>query len=311
MRRTMFLLPSDELAVFVRGSARRAGYHLRWALSRVGSRQALDKLLDTVLEVLEQPRTRSDLAGILSKSHGYRLKSKAGGGWGNRRAVPWVEVGGSSLPVGQLLHIIGARDVICSGPGNGNESTFVRADKWIPHWKDIPTEQAERELLARYLRAFGPATVADFALWAGISVRDAKDIWSREAENIAQVAIEGERASILQSDLPDLEKGEIDEPIVRLLPYFDSFVLGHKSHRNIVDERNHRKIYRPQGWVSPVLLVDGRAQGVWSHVQNKSGLEVRVAPFSKLSSRVSSQLREEASELGRFLECPSVKTVIA
>jgi len=311
MRRTMFLLPSKELAVFVRGTTRRAAYHFRYALSRIGSEQKLDKLLDAVLESLKEPRTRSDLAEILRTSHGYKLKSKAGGGWGNKRPVPWVEVGGASLPVGQLLHIIAARDVIVSGPGDGNESTYVRADKWIPDWKDMPVEQAERELLIRYMKAFGPSTIQDFALWAGMYVRDAKGIWSQEAENMVQVDVEGWKASILESDLHGLEKSELDETTVRLLPFFDSFLLGHRSHRNIVNEKNHRKIYRAQGWVSPVLLVDGRAQGVWSHVQKKENLIVRVAPFSRLSTRVVLQVKEEAYDLGRFLGSADVETVIA
>jgi hypothetical protein len=310
MRRTMFLLPSDELAVFVRGTTRRAAYHFRYALSRIGSKEKLDKLLDAVLEALKEPQTRSDLAEILSKSHGYRLKSKAGGGWGNKRPVPWVEVGKALLPVGWLLHVIAARDVIVSGPGDGNESTYVRADKWVPHWKDMSVEDAERELLVKYLRAFGPSTIQDFALWAGMYVRDAKPIWERESESLAHVNVEGWRASILQSDLPELEKAELEEPVVRLLPYFDSFLLGHKSHRNIVDEGDRKKVYRAQGWVSPVVLVDGRAQGIWSHKQNKSGLEVSVTPFSKLTTRISSQLREEAADLGRFLECSNVNSKI-
>jgi hypothetical protein len=311
MRRTMFLLPSDQLAVFVRGTTRRAAYHFRHALSRIGSQEKLDELLDAVLDALEQPRTRSGLAEILSKSHGYRLKSRAGGGWGNKRPVPWVRVGESLLPVGWLLHVIAARDVIVSGPGDGNEATYVRADKWIPNWKDMPVEKAERELLVKYLRAFGPTTLQDFALWAGMYVRDANPIWQSEAENLAHVDVEGWKASILQSDLPDLEKAVLDDPVVRLLPYFDSFLLGHKSHRNIVDHGNHKKIYRDQGWVSPVLLVDGRAQGIWSHEQNKGTLAVRVTPFSRTSSRVSSRIKEEASDLGRFLECSEVRTVIA
>lgn len=311
MRRTMFLLPSDQLAVFVRGTTRRAAYHFRHALSRIGSQQKLDELLDAVLNALEEPRTRSDLAKILAKSHGYKLKSKAGGGWGNKRPVPWVRVGGALLPVGWLLHVIAARDVIVSGPGDGNEATYVRADKWIPHWKDMPVEKAERELLFKYLRAFGPTTLQDFALWAGMYVRDAKPIWQSEAENLAQVDVEGSKASILRCDLQDLEEAELDQPVVRLLPYFDSFLLGHKSHRNIVDQENHKKIYRDQGWVSPVLLVDGRAQGTWSHEQNKGILSIRVAPFSRISSRVTSRIKEEASDLGGFLECSNVKTVIA
>ena len=310
MRRTMFLLPSDQLAVFVRGTTRRAAYHFREALSRVGSKEKLDALLDAVLGALKEPRTRSDLAEILSKSHGYELKSKAGGGWGNKRPVPWIKVGEALLPVGWLLHVIAARDVIVSGPGDGNEATYVRADKWIPHWKDTTVEKAERELLVKYLRAFGPTTLQDFAVWAGMYVRDAKPIWESEAENLVHLDVEGWKASILQSDLWDLEKAELDEQVVRLLPYFDSFLLGHKSHRNLVDQRNHKKVYRDQGWVSPVLLVDGRAQGVWSHDQKKGILNVRVTPFSRISSDVSSQIREETSDLGRFLECSDVKTVV-
>lgn len=311
MRRTMFLLPSDQLAVFVRGTTQRAMYHFRQALSRIGSQQKLDELLDGVLEALEEPRTRSDLAEILAKSHGYKLKSKAGGGWGNKRPVPWVKVGATLLPVGWLLHVIAARDVIVSGPGDGNEATYVRADKWVPHWKDMTVEKAERELLVKYLRAFGPSTLQDFALWAGMYVRDARPIWQSEAERFASVDVEGWKANILRSDLSDLEEAELNEPVVRLIPYFDSFLLGHKSHRNIVDQEHHKKIYRDQGWVSPVLLVDGRAQGTWSHDQNKTTLTVRVTPFARISTGISSRIKEEASDLARFFECSEVKTVLA
>lgn len=310
MRRTMFLLPSNQLAIFVRGTTRRAAYHFRHALSRVGSQEKLDKLLDAVLDTLLEPRTRSELAESLSKTYGYKLKSKPGGGWGNKRPVPWVEVGKALLPVGWLLHVIAARDVIVSGPGDGNEATYVRADKWVPQWKDMPAERAERELLVKYLRAFEPSTLQDFALWAGMYVRDAKPIWQAEEKNLVQVDVEGWKASVLKSDLSSLQGAELEQPVVRLLPYFDSFLLGHKSHRNIVDQNSHKKVYRDQGWISPVLLVDGRAQGVWNHQQNKNNLTVRVTPFSRISARVASWIQEEATDLGRFLECSEVKTII-
>ncbi len=310
MRGTMFLLPSDELSVFVRGSARRAAYNLNWAIRHAGSKQDVDKLLDRVSEILEEPRTRTDLAQMLTESHGYKTKSKAAGGWGDKRKVPHVKVGAISLSMGFLLHIIRARDVICSGSNQGTEASYVRADKWIKNWKDVSQEKAERELLVKYLKAHGPATINDFAIWEGLYMKDAKDIWSKEAENIVEVEIEGSKASILESDLSELEGAKIDEPVVRLVPYFDSFLLGHKSHLNIVDEKNRKKVYRSQGWVSPVVLVDGRALGVWSHVQKRDDLEVRVTPFSKLSSQVSDRVKEEMSDLGRFLEFSSVKTVI-
>jgi len=308
MRRTMFLLPSDELALFIRGTSKRPEYNLEWAQARVSSKQQLDKLLESIIEILRQPSTRTNIANSL-KSQGYRLKSKAGGGWGSTRSVPWVEVGGTFLPVGFLLHTVAAVHAICSGPNSGAESTYVRADSWLPRWKDMPREQAEERLLVRYLRAFGPATITDYAIWVGLYIRDAKEIWSRIEENIALVEVDGHNAGILESDLPDQGSAKIDESTVRLLPNFDTFLLGHKSHRNVVEENFHKKIYRSQGWVTPVVLVVGRALGVWSYVVRKNELEVRVTPFSKFSSGVKSQIRQEATRLGEFLGEDSVKTV--
>ena len=119
------------------------------------SKEKLDKLLDDILDGLDDRRTRTEIAQMLSKSHGYKVKSKLGGGWGSKRSVPWIDAGGSSMQVGHLLHAIGARNAICSGPNRGAKSTYVRADKWIKNWKDIPVADAERILLNKYLRAFG------------------------------------------------------------------------------------------------------------------------------------------------------------
>ena len=310
MRGTMFLLPSNELPIFVRGSGRRALYFLNWAIRHAGSKQDVDKLLDRVADLLEEPRTRTELAQLLTESHGYKMKSKAAGGWGDKRRVAHVKVGAISLSMGFLVRIIGVRDLVCSGPSKGTEASYVRADRWVRNLKDMSREKAERELFAKYLRAHGPATINDFAIWNGLYMKDAKEIWSRESGNMVEVDVEGSKASILESDLPELEKAVIEGPVVRLVPYFDSFLLGHKSHLNVVDEKNRKKIYRNQGWVSPTVLVDGRAQGVWSHAQKKNDLEVKIEPFSKLSSEISEQVKEEASDLGRFLGCENVKTVI-
>ena len=48
-----------------------------------------------------------------------------------------------------LLHLAAARGVVCYGPDRDNQPTFVRADAWIPHWQDVPREQAEGALLRR------------------------------------------------------------------------------------------------------------------------------------------------------------------
>jgi len=190
-------------------------------------------------------RTREQVPG--GANAGIRRR-----GWGSRTRVPAVAVGGLTFPMVYLLHLVGARGVICSGPSRGTEPTFVRADAWIPQWRDVPREEAERELLRRYLRAFGPATPSDFAAWTGMPLAGAREIWVQEEANMAPVSVDNWGAAVLRDDLLDLKRAVFDRPPVRLLPYFDSFLLGHlKKREHLVAARDHKNVYRAQGCVDP------------------------------------------------------------
>jgi len=61
-------------------------------------------------------------------------------------------------------------------------------------------------------------------------------------------------------------------------------------------------VYRDQGWLSPVVLVDGRAIGVWSHRKKGERLEITVEPFAAIPAAIRSRIEDEAGDLGRFLE---------
>jgi hypothetical protein len=73
----------------------------------------------------------------------------------------------------------------------------------------------------------------------------------------------------------------------------------------------HRpKVYRPQGWIAPVVLVDGRAAATWEHAREGNRLRLTVAKFGSISRRVAAGIREEARDLGRFLGTPNVDVQI-
>jgi len=306
MRRTLFLVPSEHLAIFVRGSARRAEKEIRWARGKGVPDRVIDAAIDAALGALDQPLTRPEIAERVSRALGVQMQAIHGGGWGRRTKVAAVPVGKLTYPVVDLLHLAAARGIVCYGPRRGNEPTFVRADAWIPRWKDVPREQAEDLLLQRYLRSFGPATAIDFAMWTGISLSDAREIWRREEANFATVNVEGWEATILRKDLDELAQAELDHPLVRLLPYFDSFLLGHKEREHLMAIQHQPKVYRPQGWVAPVVLVDGRLAAVWEHAREGNRLRVNVTKFGSLARGVIAGIREEARDLGRFLGIPNV-----
>ena len=310
MRRTLFFVPSTELAIFVRGTARRAEKEIRWARGKGVPDRAIDAAIAAALGALDEPRTRSEIAERACRALGVQMQSFQGGGWGSRRKLAAVPVGHLTYPVVELLHLAAARGVVCYGPYRGNEPTFVRADAWIPRWKDVPGEQAERDLLRLYLKAFGPATAPDFAMWSGITLTEAREIWRREQAHLASVNVEGWTAELLRQDLKELAGTEFERPLVRLLPYFDTFLLGHKERNHLMAARHRPNVYRPQGWIAPIVLVDGRVTAVWEHAREGKRLRVKVTKFEKLSRHVAADIREEAQHLGRFLGIPEVDVEI-
>ena len=60
-------------------------------------------------------------------------------------------------------------------------------------------------------------------------------------------------------------------------------------------------VYRPQGWLSPVVLVDGRMEGVWRHERRGDRLSVELEPFARQPDWVRRAAEEEAERLARFV----------
>lgn len=75
-------------------------------------------------------------------------------------------------------------------------------------------------------------------------------------------------------------------------------------------ERAHSsKVSRTAGWISAVLLVEGRIAGTWTHVLAGSKLRVAISPFSRLPAKVIAEARERATEIGKALG--ATKTEVA
>lgn len=311
LRRTIHLLARDDTAVFVRATTRRAAKEILWMRHKEVPARAIDALIDAVVAALDQPRTRVELAEAVARTLGRPVLWQEGGGWGSARSVPCVKVGPILCPAYFFLHLAAARAVICAGPDRDGEGTYVRADAWVPGWRDLPTERAEEELLRRYLAAFGPATPHDFHAWTRIGVTGARAIWARLAEEIAPVEVDGRTAGILRRDLDALRAAEFDPPSVRLLPYFDAFLLGHAGRDHLLPPERRTEVYRPAGWIAPVVLVDGRVAGVWRYDREAPELRVRAELWRSPSRGIERAIRDEAREVGRFLgsDQPTISVV--
>ena len=57
---------------------------------------------------------------------------------------------------------------------------------------------------------------------------------------------------------------------------------------------------RPDRWLAPVLLVDGRIAGVWGHEREGGWLRVTISPFAAVKKFVRAGAEREAQRLAEY-----------
>jgi hypothetical protein len=120
-------------------------------------------------------------------------------------------------------------------------------------------------------------------------------------DEAVELALEGERVWVLARDVHELTAADPPDA-ARLLPAFDPWVIGASRRAAALLEPRHRdRVYRAQGWVSAVVLVNGRMVGVWRHTRTGRRLVVELEPFRPLPAWARGQLEAEADRLAGFL----------
>jgi len=175
---------------------------------------------------------------------------------------------------------------------------FARPDQWLGPWKPMDAEEATLEVARRYLTRYGPANREDLARWFGMTSPAEAGRWLK---GLGDEAVESGGEYLLAADVEAAAAAEPDGA-VRLLPAFDQYVVGApRGDDDVVPAAKRARVYRPQGWLSPVLLVDGRIAGVWSHERAGERVIVEIEPFARLSRDAKARAEAEAEALARFL----------
>ncbi len=163
------------------------------------------------------------------------------------------------------------------------------------------------ELFRWCLRAYGPATLHDCCKWSGITISEAHVTWDLLKGGLIEVSIEGNAAWVLRDDLEEVCAGRFDAPVVRLLPHFDSYMLAHVDKDHLVPPQLYKRVYRNQGWLSPVVLLNGSVAGVWAYQRKGKKLLLTIEAFQKLTKAVRSSIEQEAHGLMNFMGAAEVE----
>jgi hypothetical protein len=276
MRGTLHLVPARDLPMYL-GALGTYRHYLRqgWVKYFGLTREEIELVTETVGKALRgRALTRDELADAVAERTGSK---KLGGilrqGWG------------------VLLKPAAYRGQLCFAEGEGARVRFTHPGPV----RQLEPSKALAELTRRYLGAYGPATRDDFALWwLDTSRVEAQRLI--ESVNGKPVDLEGARAYLLAGTA----RPAAEARSVRLLPAFDPYVVGAPRSGGLFPVAHKARIFRPQGWISPALLVDGHVEGVWRHERKNGRLEVRIEPFARQPPRVREEVGEEAERLAAF-----------
>ncbi|MEV6687711.1 winged helix DNA-binding domain-containing protein [Streptomyces sp. NPDC051130] len=134
--------------------------------------------------------------------------------------------------------------------------------RWVhtEPWPAVPVAEARAEIARRWLRAYGPATEADFKWWTGWTLTDARKALA--ATGAEHVRLEdGTTALVSPGDtLPE----PAPEPWVALLPALDPSGMGWADRGFHLDPGYRAALFDYAGNIGPTVWWNGEIVGGWA-----------------------------------------------
>ncbi|MEY2460759.1 MAG: hypothetical protein QOG30_2589 [Acidimicrobiaceae bacterium] len=294
MRRTMFVVPVDLVPVVQVGAsnavaARERTRLLQW-IDASGFTAKPDRWLRTAeaatLDALRVhgASTAAELAEFVPI---LREQIVVGGGkWQTTQSVG-----------ARVLLVLAAEGHIARGRPRGSwistQHRWEPMELWMPDAGAEPDVDAARtELVTRWLRAFGPATVADVKWWTGWTMGETRKALGRA--DTVDVDLDGTVGIVLADDL---ETTEAAKPWAALLPALDPTAMGWTAREWFLGD--HRSaLFDRSGNVGPTIWWNGRVVGGWA--QRPDG-HIATRLLEDAGTAASAAVTAEAERLETWL----------
>jgi hypothetical protein len=191
---------------------------------------------------------------------------------------------------------------LCFAPGNGRRVRFTTPHRWIPGGvATVDPEAGAAGIVLRYLRGYGPATLGDVARWWGAGLTPVRRALALLRDQVVQVVVEGTPRWLAVDDLAAVITAA-PLKVARLLGPFDQWTAAAPRGAHVfAGPCDPAQVFRAQGWISAVVLVNGRIAGVWRHVRRGRRLHVEVEPLLPVPAWARAQLEDDATRLPRLL----------
>ena len=185
--------------------------------------------------------------------------------------------------------------LICFGPRQGKQQTFVLLDEWVPPASRPARDEALAELARRYFTSRGPATVHDFAWWSGLLLSDAAAGLNMVRKELDSFAL-ADRTYWTSPSAPS-------DGVYRrafLLPAYDEYTVAYRDRGTLVDPAD-APLAAGMDILRPAIVVNGRVAGTWNRTLGKQSVAFEWRPFSRLGATARRAVTAAAGRYAAFL----------
>jgi hypothetical protein len=220
-----------------------------------------------------------------------------------------LEKAGISPAGERLSHLLARAEldaVLCSGARRGKQFTYTHLDHRAPR-RRVPWQRddAVAELARRYFQSRGPATLADFVWWSGLTIAEARAGLDAIRSSLVAETIDGARAfSLGKSGSKTRRTARIRVAEVlgcQLLPAFDEYLVAYRKRDAIIAPRDAKRVNAGGGMLRPAVVFDGRVIGTWRRELTKAGVAIELHLFERPSRTEQETIARAVETFGRFL----------
>jgi hypothetical protein len=275
MRGTLHLFDADDFPTIVAALKLKEPWRRPAWLRYFGmTERQMEEGIEAVGEILDDgvPRTRAQLAHDMDARFGKAVGELVRGSWGT------------------FLKQAANKGYASQAWTADSSVAFVRPDRWLASWRTEDPDAAHRTLLLRYLGAYGPASRAEINRWWGVTGGGLKVVIEELGDELSVVEGGGARGFVRTADLVEIDATAERKGDVVLLGPFDPLTVGAGLREQLIPAAHLSRVSRTAGWISPVVLIDGRVAGVWTSTSDGKELRITIDPFGRPSKKVRSAI---------------------
>jgi winged helix DNA-binding protein len=213
-----------------------------------------------------------------------------------RRRIPTDEI-----RMAFLLMWAELEGLICSGPRRGKQFTYALLDERVPATKALGRDAALAELARRFFTSRGPATIHDFAKWAGLTLADGRRGVDAAGRALVAETVEGTRYWLAPSSRRIPRNAT---PTAHLISIFDEYVSGYRDRSAIMSAARASRLYRLGPAGTSIVVVNGMVVGRWTRTFARDAVSIRIQLFDKLKRAERRALESATERFGAFVGLP-------